>query len=236
MDNEKSALRLDYELTSSNFSMLADIRLKLLALIPTIAGVALGFAKSEDGAIPELQALGILGFIATSGVILYELRNTQLYDATLQRMRVLEGQLRFKSTRSTSKGPGGVHLDRPPRSHVFVGLPVVHDFGLGLIYGSALGAWAFVISLGAHIPDEFSFSIAGVVAYVVMGELVRIDDRNELVRQIPSRIQRDLKLDGKIDTPTRYHGFLVAMFWPVKICHLVTKSNDKITDTKSEEK
>jgi hypothetical protein len=45
---------------------------------------------------------------ATLGVVRYELRNTQLYDATMQRLRSLEAQLGFEKTRS--KGGREVYI------------------------------------------------------------------------------------------------------------------------------
>jgi hypothetical protein len=72
----------------------------------------------------------------------YELRNTQLYDATMQRLRSLEAQLGFEKTRSKG-GAGGVHLERPLRSLKFLRLDVIHDRGLAFVYGAALGGWAF---------------------------------------------------------------------------------------------
>ncbi len=77
---EDDKLRLDYDQTNQSYRMLTDIRFRLLALIPifTSAGVALLAANGK----PEVMlAGGLLGGAASFGVILYDLRNTHLYDA-----------------------------------------------------------------------------------------------------------------------------------------------------------
>ena len=68
------ALRLDYEQTTELMRTLTDIRFKLLAFVPTIAGAAVGFMGSGQSAA-DLLAVGFLGLAATFGVLLYELRN-----------------------------------------------------------------------------------------------------------------------------------------------------------------
>ena len=129
-------LELDYTSTQENFRMLAEIRLKLLAFVPTIAGIAFSLLVNSDSSVTI--GVGLIGFVVTLGIVMYELRNTQLYDASMQRMRVLEWRLGFKSTVGKHSTPGGVHLGRPGRSHSFMLLPVVHDYGLALIYASSL--------------------------------------------------------------------------------------------------
>src|ERR1019366_7031427 len=117
-------LPLDYEQTGLNFRMLADIRFRLLTLVPSLTGI--GVALLQSATSPTSAAVALLGLVATLGVIRYELRNTQLYDATMQRLRTLEGRLGFPATRRLS-GLGGVHLERPERDLKFFGLDVIHD-------------------------------------------------------------------------------------------------------------
>ncbi|MGZ4383713.1 MAG: hypothetical protein ACXVY3_03865, partial [Gaiellaceae bacterium] len=70
-------LRLDYEQTTELYRTLLDVRFKLLAIVPTISGVAVGLLDKPRPAI-ELLAVGLLGLVATLGVFVYELRNTQI--------------------------------------------------------------------------------------------------------------------------------------------------------------
>ncbi|MEP6910016.1 MAG: hypothetical protein ABI896_06240 [Actinomycetota bacterium] len=70
-------LRLDYEQTTQMLRTLTDIRFKLIAFVPTFAGLSVGFFGRPRAAV-ELLAIGMVGLVATLGVFLYELRNSQL--------------------------------------------------------------------------------------------------------------------------------------------------------------
>jgi hypothetical protein len=84
----------DYEKTIEIFKLLADIRFKLLAFVPTIVGAAI--ALIGDNKTPGVMiGVGILGLSATIGVLLYELRNSELYNQAIHRAKYLEGLQRF---------------------------------------------------------------------------------------------------------------------------------------------
>jgi hypothetical protein len=53
MDESNDALRLDYEQTTELMRTLTDIRFKLLAFVPTIAGASVGFMGSGHSARHE---------------------------------------------------------------------------------------------------------------------------------------------------------------------------------------
>ena len=118
-------LQLDYERTTRLLRSLTDIRFRLLAFVPTFAGASVGFFGRSRPA-GELLAVGVLGLVATLGVYLYELRNSQLYAAAAGRVREIERQLELPD-----------------------GLVVEHDNGLlALIYGAALAGWSYLVSWG----------------------------------------------------------------------------------------
>ena len=70
MDAE-DRLRLDYDRTSDLVQSCWSTRFKLLALVPTIAGTAVGLISAPRPAV-ELLGIGVLGLAATVGVLLYE--------------------------------------------------------------------------------------------------------------------------------------------------------------------
>jgi hypothetical protein len=142
-----------------------------------------------------------VGFLATFGVTLYELRNTQLYDAVLQRLRTLEGRLGFQATRIPKEdgGLGGPHLERPRRSLSFFFLDVIHDRGLGLVYGAALGGWAYVVAdsvlripmLTKWLRDELGIMLAFLIFGFTVWQFRQIDQK--LDRKLPDDVAGQLK-------------------------------------------
>ena len=84
-------LNAEYQQVNENFRMLADIRFKLLALIPVLGGVAI-FLLSGLQQVEEESQLGYgllllisgLGFLATLGVTFYDQRNSELYNALIR--------------------------------------------------------------------------------------------------------------------------------------------------------
>jgi uncharacterized protein (DUF1330 family) len=166
-------VQLDYMQTGEQIKMLTDIRFKLLAFVPPIVGGGVTLLSSKAATTAGDQFLtgsvGLLGFALTLGVILYDLRNSQLYNAQMHRAKVLEGILgcirsgkeRLWPTPSTGGGKaygtlqppdkaetGGVHTQRAIALGSFCGQRIGHDPALSLVYGVALGAWVFPIVRG----------------------------------------------------------------------------------------
>src|SRR3712207_3540268 len=101
-DDLKQEWTAEYAEVNQNFRMLADIRFKLLALIPTLGGVAIFLlSKMQQGESEPKLGYGLLflisglGFLATLGVTFYDQRNSELYNALTRRAAYLEEKLRF---------------------------------------------------------------------------------------------------------------------------------------------
>jgi hypothetical protein len=130
----------EYESVLASFRQLAEIRFKLLALLPTISGFAIGALSKDlqefkDSPVPRL-VVGVLGFFVTLGIVFYDQRNSQLYNALSRRARHLE-----------SKIGAAQFNDRPQRTLEFLGIfKIWHDRGLALIYGTVMGGWFFLVS------------------------------------------------------------------------------------------
>lgn len=91
-------LTLEYAQVNENFRTLSDIRFKLLAFVPTLAGAAvfllsrfLDVQADEPSEYAVFWEIALLGFLATLGITLYDQRNTQLYDQLIVRASFLEG-------------------------------------------------------------------------------------------------------------------------------------------------
>ena len=123
-------------------------RFKLLAIVPTISGAAVAFL-SRGRSAGELLAVGLIGLVATLGVLLYEVRNTQLYDYAVQRAKELEARLGEVSIYGSS-GPGGLFTERPGRDIRVFGLALAgHERGLAIVYGAAIAGWSYLVTWGA---------------------------------------------------------------------------------------
>jgi hypothetical protein len=117
-------LKLDYDQTTQLLRALMDVRFKLLAFVPIVSGAAVGLLGRPRPAA-ELVGVGLLGLVATLGVFVYELRNSQLLDALVHRAGELERLLGLSSVLG-SHGAGGLFIERPPHSVRFASfLPAV---------------------------------------------------------------------------------------------------------------
>jgi hypothetical protein len=178
--DKRELLRLDYGQTAELVRTLTDIRFKLLAFVPTIAGATVGLVSNTASAA-QLVGVGLLGFTATVGVLMYELRNSQLYDAAVHRAKVLEDRLHFASVRS-EEGTGGPFTERPARSVKLLGsITAWHDRALALVYGAALAGWAYLIGWGflgaVDVPfaREWGAGLGLLVGALVVVDVHRVD-------------------------------------------------------------
>ncbi|MCB0189101.1 MAG: hypothetical protein KDE31_32755 [Caldilineaceae bacterium] len=169
---------MDYEHTLQQSALLADIRFKLLAFVPTLAGVSIVFLGTN--AAPQTAlAVGLLGFIVTIGITFYDIRNTQFYDAIVHRARSLEALLDLPIC-SKEKPTGGLFNERPGRALKSLGIFAIwHDQGLAMVYGAALGGWALMIaysslSLAQHPNYRIALAIAVLVGTVCAWQYQRL--------------------------------------------------------------
>jgi hypothetical protein len=143
------ALSDEYHEVASNFRLLTEIRFKLLALLPiaAAAAAALGSSAADDHAATVL-GLSIFGLAVTSGLVMYNVRNDQLYNELVGRAANIERSLGL---------PDGAFANRPtawlsiplPRERQW---PVDHGRSVGLIYVASVSLWAFMgLSAGAQV-------------------------------------------------------------------------------------
>jgi hypothetical protein len=190
MASDRSTWQVEYEQVSDNFRMLAEIRFKLLALVPTLGGAAV-FLLSKMSAGPETPLLAdsvnlgsdyatvvfvaILGFLATLGITFYDQRNTELYGLLITRGGELERLV---------DPPLKNFLGRRPRSRYLLGfVPLGHDTGLALIYAPVLGAWFYPMAnallrwdgCAKSVSSQIALWLAGLVSLVFFEEFLRLD-------------------------------------------------------------
>lgn len=183
-DYENKKNLKDYEVAVSGVWKLAEIRFKLLALVPSVSGMAIGIISLNNTAFTENPLprilIGLFGFFATIGIIFYDQRNSQIYNALLNKCKKFEIDNNFKI---------GQFNSRPKRTLRFINkFKIWHDRGLSLIYGSSLGGWIFLISYGICLKVNTMLSLkwkAGLISTIaaILGacffiyELHRLDKK-----------------------------------------------------------
>ncbi|MGY1631849.1 hypothetical protein ACI784_09110 [Geodermatophilus sp. SYSU D01186] len=136
--------RVDYEQTVQIVRMLTDVRFKLLALVPTVS--AIGVVVAEGRSRADAIGLALVGLSATVGILVYDLRNSQLYGAAVHRAKVVEERIGLRrSNPAESDVPGGLFSERPYRLRL-AGVAIWHDRGLALVYAAATTGWLYVLS------------------------------------------------------------------------------------------
>lgn len=189
-------LKLDYEKTTTYYHQLADSRFKLLTLVPLVTGATV--LLSKDANPSSVLVLGILGFVVTLGIFLYNQRNTQIFDTMILRAKMLEILLKLEplDERYRYAGP---FLSRPERTMKLFGvIKVWGDRGLAIIYGPTLAVWAFLITNSLltlkPIPSPIStIIVVGIplsVALAFVWQMDKWDKETENIATLPPKILR----------------------------------------------
>jgi hypothetical protein len=169
-------LRLGYEQTTELIRTLVDVRFRLLAFVPTIAGAAVALVGASKPTGAELLAVGILGLVATAGVLLYDLRNTQVYSATISHARALERLLGLGAGAEYT-GPADLLAAPPsPQARPFGLAGFGQERAVAIVYGAALAGWSYLVAWGAlRAAGAGNARTFGGVIGLVAGALVLVE-------------------------------------------------------------
>jgi hypothetical protein len=187
------ALIAEYEQVNENFRALADIRFRLLALVPPAGGIAaylLTKLAEQRPDHPLVLGLSIFGLLVTLGVTWYDQRNSELYNALADRAKSLEALLEL---------PKGQFTGRPKRGRRLLFVLVGHDPALALIYAPVLGAWFYpgglsAASLFGVAPDQarmYGLAATVIVTAIFLFEFLRLDGvwrRRETKQKVPAQL------------------------------------------------
>lgn len=140
----------DYEQTVAVINMLTDVRFKLATFVPLATGAAVALVRANEIEPIRRLALGIGGIVFLLGIVVYDLRNSQIYNGAIGRARELEDRLfgRYGGDEhpglfGSRKDSDATHAERG--TDRFLRLPVFHGTGLTLVYSAAFGAWAWLV-------------------------------------------------------------------------------------------
>jgi hypothetical protein len=170
-------LRLDYEQTAGQIGALTDVRFKLLGFVPTIATAAVVILGGHP-TTGALVSVGLLGLVATVGILIYELRNIEALDAALDQSDDLRRLLGLRVGRPSGAVGAG-------RRRLFGSVPIGQDEAVGLVYGAALGGWSYLLAWGTlrGLDVSGARTIGGVIgafcAVAVVVEVGRISDESK---------------------------------------------------------
>jgi hypothetical protein len=168
---DQDQVRLEYDRAVGLFAELTDIRFKLLALVPTLSGAAVGLLHAGEAPV-ELLAVGLLGFAATLGVLVYELRNSEIRRAAGARIGAVESEVIGRPL-IENRAKGAAKL---------LGvIPLEQSIGLALVYGAALAGWGYLVSWGALAAADAGHSrqigivIGAAWGLVVVFQVLKLD-------------------------------------------------------------
>jgi hypothetical protein len=137
--NAANRQQLEYEQATRLVAGLDETRFRLLAFVPTIAGAAVGLISGRPPAV-ELLGIGLLGVAATVGILVYELRNSQIARGLSAHAEHLEHALQFDWPLLTQQSAGRMRL------FGLVGLS--RGRAVALVYAAALAGWSYLTAWG----------------------------------------------------------------------------------------
>lgn len=134
-----ASLLTEYGEVLGNFKLLTDIRFKLLAFLPIAAAAAaalrIGDEDADSTELLGIVALSAFGLVVTIGLVAYNIRNDQLYDALVGRAAAIERDLGL---------PDGAFANRPmPWFQFKLGRDwrIDHRTSVALIYSASIALW-----------------------------------------------------------------------------------------------
>ena len=131
-----------YSEVNSNYRHLADIRFKLLGIVPAVSIIIWVeiFGKIPADSLQNLLTglvISLLGLRITYGIRIYDMRNDGLYNDLISRGRKIEEDLGVET---------GIFLGRKKSQNERVYGAVNHGRGLYLIYSSVFLGWGLIFS------------------------------------------------------------------------------------------
>lgn len=121
-----------YEQTVGMIKQLIEIRFKLAAFVPVVTGAAIAVIRANDIRPLTQTILAVGGLVVALGIVVYDLRNTEVLRAAAKRQTQLEEKL-FSTSSAKSDDTQ------------FLKIPVNHRAGLALVYTATVTAWLWVL-------------------------------------------------------------------------------------------
>jgi hypothetical protein len=169
-------LGLDYKTTFDTWHQLVDIRFKLLALIPV--ATVLGVSQR----LPVAASLA--GFSFVIGLVVYEIRNTQIHDALAKRLVFDEHAIGERVPSEDLAKPLTFSGRPPPSLRLFWAFKVWHNRAIAIVYGTSCAAWAWRFTASVQIErisypfgDLLALIVPLAVGILVYSEIIRLSNK-----------------------------------------------------------
>lgn len=161
----------EYEQVVGMVNLLTNVRFKLAAFVPTLTAAAVALISSADASPPTQVMFGVGGLVFVIGIVVYDLRNSQIYNGAIGRAKELEKTLYARYGGDSEPGLFGSRKDtdrahRARGTNRFLRLPVSHGVGMTLVYVASMTAWVWVILDGVGdlaLSDSEQLQILGRV-------------------------------------------------------------------------
>lgn len=131
-DSHQDNLRAEYSEVSANIRWLADVRFKLLGLVPLATLLGGWFLTSDTSTINPLVSL--FGLVITVALMIYNERNDQHYGELIGRAKSLERALGLDEGQFSQRSGTWLTL---------WGIKVNHSTAVYLIYQTSITVWFF---------------------------------------------------------------------------------------------
>lgn len=136
-DDQREILKTVYGEVCTTWRTLLDVRFKLLGLVPFVTVAVLVVLLPRSASAEALagwpaKSICLVGLLVTLGLLIYEARNSELYNDLIIRGRRIEAELGIKT---------GIFRGRPKAKIPFIN----HSTAIALIYVAAMAGWLYAL-------------------------------------------------------------------------------------------
>lgn len=150
---DREVMLRDHAATTDLYKMLVDVRFKLLTFVPTVTTIAVGILSSDGQrntvANGTTLLVGIGGLLVSLAIVVYEVRNSQIHDRVINRIKHLERLLGFTPSYA-GRSPRGMFSERGRGERLFTFFTAWHDRALSIVYGTVIALWTWTILTGTE--------------------------------------------------------------------------------------
>jgi len=195
-EKRSQALLKEYSEVCNNFRTLTDIRFKLLAFLPIASAAAVAVLKliaqdqASTGGIQGLELVwGLFGLIVTIGLVTYNARNDQLYDALVARAADIERNLNIPDGAFANRLGSWLRVPgftKNPRLRK-LSWKIDHRTAISTVYAASIALWLFVVVayvLNGYSTATIMIAMVAIAAATILGSILIKRQKNKRMEDI----------------------------------------------------